>query len=339
MTAVEGAEAPRSVVVMGASAGGVEALCRAVGGLPPNFPAAVLVVLHILEQAPSALPGVLGRCTELRVEQGVDGRPLQAATVYVAPPGEHLLVDGAYAALSRGPKENGYRPSIDALFRTAAESFGDRVVGVVLSGSLDDGTAGLIDIEAAGGLAVVQDPNDALFTGMPESALRFAHPDHVVAADKIGPLLRDLVENFEDAPGSTRRAHRVSQDEIEDEDASAAAQRGEPTELTCPACGGTLWHKGDGDHGQYRCRVGHAYSPESLLSAQRTTLEQALWTAIVALEEQADLSNRLIERYERHQLHALADRMRAERDDARARADTIRDAMQGMHGTPSDEHG
>ncbi|HEV2743893.1 MAG TPA: chemotaxis protein CheB, partial [Rubrobacter sp.] len=167
----------RDVVTIGGSSGGVEALARLVGGLPADLPAAVLVVVHFPEGAPSALPRILSRSGPLEAVHPGDGDPVEKGRIYVAPPGLHLLMEDGRVRLARGPKENGHRPALDPIFRTAALEYGPRAVGVVLTGSLDDGTAGLAAIKARGGVAVVQDPEDALFRSMPESALRHVDVD------------------------------------------------------------------------------------------------------------------------------------------------------------------
>lgn len=180
------------IIVVGASAGGVEALSRLVSDLPEDLPAAVFIVLHMGPHSTTALPHILARRTKLAVEHARDGEPIENGRIYVALPDRHLLVGRDTVRVSTGPKENGHRPAVDSLFRTAAAAYGPRVVGVVLSGSRDDGTAGLRAIHARGGLAVVQDPDEALFPGMPQSALAGDHPDFVVPVGEIGSLLSDL---------------------------------------------------------------------------------------------------------------------------------------------------
>lgn len=179
----------RGVVAVGASAGGVEALRALVAELPPDFPAAILVVLHIPRDAPSALPAILTRSGQLPARQAVDGEPVRPGRIYVATNDRHLLLLDGRLRLSRGPAENNHRPAVDPLFRSVARAAGRRAVGVVLSGSRDDGAAGLASIAAAGGVAVVQKPSDALHPGMPEAALAAVAPDHSLPAAELGGLL------------------------------------------------------------------------------------------------------------------------------------------------------
>ena len=189
----------RDVVVIGASAGGVEALTTVVGRLPERLPAAVFVVLHVPSHGRSLLARVLGRHANLAVAGACDGDPVTPGRISVAPTDHHLMLSDGRVRVVRWPRENGHRPAIDVLFRSAASSYGPRVVGVLLSGLLDDGTSGLAAIKQRGGLAVVQDPADAMFPDMPRSALRNVDLDHVLPLDAIGPALGRLVDEGGDA--------------------------------------------------------------------------------------------------------------------------------------------
>jgi two-component system, chemotaxis family, protein-glutamate methylesterase/glutaminase len=279
----------RNIIVVGASAGGVLALSELVASLPANLPAAVFAVLHVNPHCPSALPAILNRSSALPVLHPKDGEKIQAGRVYVAPPDRHLILQDGQVRLSYGPTENGHRPAIDVLFRTAARAHGARVIGVVLTGSLDDGTAGLAHVKQYGGLAVVQDPEEADYRSMPESALRHVAVDHVLPIAGMGPLLDHLARAPlpEPLPSPPEGDMGKSDLEIEDE------QKGVPSGLTCPDCAGALWERSDGNLVHFRCRTGHAFSPESLAAMQAESLESALWAAVRSLEENASLARRL----------------------------------------------
>jgi two-component system chemotaxis response regulator CheB len=284
------------LVVIGASAGGVEALQAMVKNLPAEFPAAVLVVLHVASAATSVLPQILSRKGPLPATFASDGDELRPGQIYVAPSDHHMLVDDGRIRLTRGPRENGHRPAIDPLFRSAARSADGRCIGVILSGLLDDGAEGLRFIKASGGGAVVQDPDDAHYPSMPEAALGLTAVDRVVPADQMAEALCALIE---DPPHRVRAEHPAAL-VIEECDVD-----GPPSGLTCPECGGALWEKDDGPNVRYACHVGHAYSIASLLEEQGRSLETILWSAVRALEERAEMHRRLAQRASgaRSQLH------------------------------------
>lgn len=303
----EGASEPeraRAVIVVGASAGGVEVLRELVAALPADLPAAVLVVLHVASGAPSVLPAILGRRSRLPVVHAHGDETVRAGHVYVAPPDQHLLLADGCTSLLRGPRENGVRPAVDPLFRTAAQTYGPRAIGVVLSGTLDDGTLGLGAIKRAGGLAVVQDPTEALFDGMPRSACERVTVDHVVPVREMGSLLARLARELT-ASEDTTMTDRDDADEIErteerrEIDGGARQNEGLGGELsgfTCPECHGALWEMRGGAVVRYRCRVGHAYAESALQDAKGVSIEAALWTALTALDEQAALTWRMAQR-------------------------------------------
>jgi two-component system chemotaxis response regulator CheB len=276
------------IVVVGASAGGVEALSQLARGLPPQIPAAIFVVLHTPPFGNSVLPLILKRAGRLPVAHARDGEPIQTGRIYVAPPDHHLLVGRGFVRLVRGPRENRNRPAVDPLFRTAARAYGRRVVGVVLSGTLDDGTAGLMAIKRLGGVAIVQDPDDALFAGMPQSAIENVEVDHVVPLDFVADLLDKLArEPVEETEEESVPEDLDKEAAIEALDLAAienGERPGTPSTFACPECGGTLWELQEGELTRFRCRVGHAFSPDSLLAEQSEALETALWSAFRALE-------------------------------------------------------
>ncbi|MGY1731003.1 chemotaxis protein CheB [Geodermatophilus sp. SYSU D01045] len=306
----------RDLVVVGASAGGVEALRELLAGLPRHLPAPVLVVLHMPSSGRSALPAVLARVSALPVHAAIDGMALRPGTVTVAVPDRHLMVVDGHLLLSRGPRENGHRPAIDVLFRSAARVHGPGVVGVVLSGALDDGTAGTIAIRARGGVVVAQDPEDALYASMPLHALQVGGADCVVPVSGMPALLERLLrEEVDDAAAPPPTDLMTTETEMAQLDGDAMDQDdrpGTPAGFGCPTCHGSLFSITEGGMERFRCRVGHAWSPEALAAEQAQALEGALWMALRGLEERASLSLRMGMRAEAggHRHSALAFRRR-----------------------------
>lgn len=282
---------PERIVLIGGSAGAVEAVAEIVGGLPAGFPAAVFVVVHFPAESVSILPRILGRSGHLPASHPRDGDPIEPGRVYVAPPGFHLLINRGRMRVVRGPKENGHRPAVDPLFRTAASAYGPDTIGVIVTGNLDDGSAGLRRIKDAGGTAIVQDPETALYPGMPSNAIAYAEVDHVVPLPEIAGLLTRLaaLPNGGAMPDNLD-THAAENDVVL---ADRTHRGGVPSTQTCPECHGTLWEQEDGDLTRFRCRVGHAFSAETLVDQQAAYLEISLWTALRALEEHAALARRM----------------------------------------------
>lgn len=318
------------IVVMGASAGGVDALIDLVASLPGDFQAPVCVVLHIPADSPSLLAKILQREAKIRVKEAEDGEHYVSGTMYIAPPDRHLLVgDDGTLHVTRGPRENRHRPAVDPLLRSAALSHGRRAVGVILSGTLDDGTAGLLAIKQRGGIAVVQDPEDALYPGMPQNALHHVEVDYSVRLRDLARLLTSILAG----PLPPRVLKPVAVDDMTTEvrmaalkaDALADDDRpGKPSPYSCPDCGGVLWEIEEGEFPRFRCRVGHAYSPETMMGAQSDVLEEALWAAMKTLEESARLANRLAENERARGQDWLAERFEKKEREARTRVDVIR---------------
>ncbi len=303
------------MIVIGASAGGVEALVQLVRGLPADLPASICIVLHIPAQSPSMLPQILSRAGMLQAIQPVDYQKIETSRIYVAPPDHHLLIEHDYMRVVRGPKENRHRPAIDPLFRSAAVAYGPGVVGVVLTGSLDDGTAGLFTIKQYGGIAIVQDPKEALYPDMPESALAQVAVDHCLTIDRIGsvlahlahtPIVTELVQPTSDA---VEREVRIAA--METNPLNEGEQVGEPSAYSCPECGGVLWEVRDGALVRFRCRTGHAFSIDSVLAEQSERIEEALWVALKALDENASLSRRMAKQARQNNHIWLAERLEA----------------------------
>jgi two-component system chemotaxis response regulator CheB len=281
------------LIGIGASAGGIEALTRLLPELPVGLPAAILVVLH-LGRGPGAggLPRILSRAGLLPAAFAQDGDHIEIGRILVAPPDRHLVVQDGVVRLLDTPRENGARPAIDPLFRSGAREHGSRFVAVVLSGALDDGSAGLVAVRRRGGLAVIQDPEDALFAGMPRNALETAGADHRVSLAAMGPLLVQLARGGRDDRMTSPRRLRLSPAE----GGRPGHPPGAPSPFSCPDCGGVLWEsKADGVT-RLECRTGHAYGPISLASSQDDSVDAALWAAIRALEERSALARRLEER-------------------------------------------
>ncbi len=305
----------RDVIVIGASAGGVEVLLTLVSELPANLPAAIFVVLHTSPEVPSVLPELMSMRGRLPAIHAVHDDKIELGHIYVAPPDNHLLLRPGRMEVVRGARENGHRPAADALFRTASRSYGPRVVGVVLSGYQSCGTAGMMSIKARGGIAVVQSPDSAAAPDMPQSVLDRVDVDYVVHPLELPGLLVQLADS--PAPPSSPEVSDVMR-QIE------GSQLGAPVEIVCPLCQGVLTEAKAGGFEDFRCHVGHAFTLDSLVREQSEDLERTLWAAVRALEESSALSQRLA-------AHASDDRLRA-RFSEKARtqmqqADTIRDLL------------
>ena len=293
--AVFAVSTPSHLIVIGTSAGGMPALTQLVAMLPATLPAAVLVVQHLSpDSTGEPLVARLARHTGLRCQLARPETPLDAGHLYLAPPDHHLLVKGNRLLVTRGPRENSYRPAADALFRSAAVAFDSQVVGVVLTGMLHDGTAGLEFIKRCGGIAVVQDPADAEYPSMPESALRAVAVDHIVPLAQMGALLTQLVSAGPSGPPEQMNIPLDLQLEAAIAErvvgtAEQVSQLGHLVPMTCPDCGGNLWQV---DHGQvlrYRCHTGHAFTAEALAESSQHALEETLWVALRMMEERHNL--------------------------------------------------
>ncbi len=276
--------AQHDVVVVGASAGGVELLLDLAGELPADIPASIFVVIHTAPGFLSSLPELLSSRGPLPAVYPVHGAEIVPGRIYVAPPDNHLLVRQGYVEVVRGPRENGHRPAVDPLFRSASWAYGPRVIGVVLSGHLDCGTAGMMSVKARGGVAVVQDPATAVAPDMPRSVLARMPVDHVVEPAELPGLLTRLARQ----PASEPKAPPPGVVE-----ALEGRREGTRAELVCPACHGVLTETEIGGFRHYRCHVGHAFSLESLVGEQSEDVERALWSAVRSLEEGAALSRRV----------------------------------------------
>lgn len=312
---------------MGASAGGIEPLKRITSELPAGLPAAVAVVLHVPATG-SRLPDIINRDAVLPADHAVDGGPVVAGRIAVAPPDHHLLVRDGRFVVVRGPRENGFRPAIDPLFRSAASSYGSRAVAVVLSGSGADGSAGSAAVAARGGCVIVQDPDEASFPGMPERAIARDHPDRVMPAERIAAAIVAAVRDFPTAVDVSENGR----DEMNLETSFAGLDRdtveiseppGRPSAFACPACGGVLWEVDDGLR-RFRCRVGHAYTDDSVLAEESDEIDKALWAAFRALHERADLATRTARRSQGQGRAGVAGRLESQAREALDQAELIR---------------
>jgi two-component system, chemotaxis family, protein-glutamate methylesterase/glutaminase len=326
------------IIVVGASAGGVETLCQLVSSLPPDLAAAVFIVLHIPVHGKSMLPKILNRAiakqhgelSSLQAHHPTDGELITPGRIYVAPPDRHLLIKDRCIHLSRSARENSHRPAIDTLFRTAARSYGQRVVGVILSGLLDDGTAGLAAIKQCGGVAIAQDPAEALYSGMPSSAIANVDVDYILKVGDIAKTLTYLASQ----PVVESKAPVTQQLEMEaniahfDLDTMQNTHRpGTPSGFACPECSGALWELLEGKLVRFRCRTGHAYSINSLLAEQTDALEVALWSALRALEEKAALTQRMAKRAQTNSQNISAQRFTEQSQDSQKSAALVREML------------
>lgn len=313
------------IIAIGASAGGIDALRTLVATLPSGLPASLLIVQHLSPTSPGMLPEILDRAGPLAAVSAQDEETLEPAKIYVAPPDRHLLVgEDGRLRLSRGPKENLARPAVDPLFRSAALVFGPRLIGVVLTGYLDDGTAGLQAIKLCGGAAIVQDPKEALAPGMPSSALRNVHVDYCLPLVEIGPqLVRMIVEPARprvEKPGDLAAEVAVSAGEAGSME--KLERLGEPSPLACPECHGALTLLPGEGPSRFRCHTGHAYTEQTLLASLAKNTEIAFWTAMRCLQEEAILKRHMA-------THSIAGGAEAQTllsgaDQAMAAADRIR---------------
>ena len=291
--------AGHDIIVMGASAGGVEALPQILSGLPEKFPASVFVVLHVPAQARSNLPKIIQRQARLPTRHAEDGERIRRGRIYVAPPDLHLRLESDCVRLVRGPKENRHRPAVDPLFRSAAKSYGPRVVGLVLTGALDDGTQGLDVIKKCGGVAIVQNPDEAAMPGMPLSALRYVEVDQILTLKQMPAALVRLARTSPSGKPSPACAEAHREPGMMEADLNIEkmhAKVGPPSGFICPDCNGPLWETPYGDLPHFRCFAGHAFSPESLMAGEADSVERALWIAFKTLEERATLLDKLAAR-------------------------------------------
>lgn len=312
------------VIAIGASAGGVDALLEIAAALPARFPALVLVTQHV-GTYPSILPELMRTRGHLHATHPSDGDPAHPGTIYVAPPDQHLLLQGDRLHLSRGPKENHSRPAVDPMMRSVALACGPRAVGVVLTGQLDDGTVGLKAIKRCGGFAIVQDPATAVEPSMPASALANVEVDLQLRVDQIVPALVRIVTGTRHAAPDSLPGDVVREQEmLEGHDMIAnLAAMADPSTLTCPDCGGGLWELKERNPLRYRCHTGHAFTAQSLAHAQEETTDHALWSGVRTLAESELLLRRVAQIARDRGDHAQAEAGERRADRVRERVNAL----------------
>jgi len=321
------------IIVVGASAGGIDALKKLIQGLPKDFPASIFVVQHLSPHRESTLPDILQRVSKLPVSSPDHQKKIQQGHIYIAPPDKHLVLENSHMNLVHGPKENHSRPSVDVLFRSAALQYGPRVIGIVLSGSLGDGASGLHAIKSAGGIAIVQDPEDAIYPSMPLSAALQVSVDALLPLEKIPEeltkLIRQPVNSMKSKKNSKKKLAKKELEilELKEEALNKEGEYGVPSVYSCPDCRGVLWEIKDGDLVRFRCRTGHGYLPEILSERQADNIESTLWAAMTALEEKSSLSMRLATRFMGFGDSLAAQRFRTKSKDALKKAEALRDFL------------
>lgn len=322
----------RDIIVVGTSSGGIDALKKLAAGLPRDLKAAVFVVLHVAPYSLGILPEILEREGPLPVTNASDMGQIEQGHIYVAPPDQHLLLDSSgHMRVTRGPRENRFRPAIDPLFRSAAHAFGPRVVGVILTGWLDDGTAGLWAVKERGGTAIVQHPDDAFAPAMPLNAIKHVEVEHIVPLKEIAPLLVRLTETQAEEKGARPVSEEMDIEvKVAREDNAleiGIMNWGEPSVYACPECHGVLLQLKEGGNPRFRCHTGHAYSVDSLLAEFTEKTEESLWSAIRALEEGALLLRDLAKHFRDRHDGADAEALLKRADESQKRANLVRRAV------------
>ena len=332
----------KDIVVIGASAGGVEALQRLCASLPADFPASVFVTQHLSPSAKSVLPQLLDRAGPLPACSPTDGDRIERGRIYVAIPDHHMLLRAGKILMRRGPNENRTRPAVNALFRSAAIAYGGRVIGVVLTGLLDDGTDGLIAITAGGGTSIVQDPDDAEWPSMPRNALKRDHVDHAVPLSELGELLSRMVGEEANPSVPLPEEYRV-EDRMAAEEFAVMEQDmvtpGTPSHISCPDCGGVLNQIEMQEEIRFRCQVGHAFTPLGLAAAQSDELERALSIAARTHRDRIRLFEQMEESAHARGLPRAEGRWKKASLESQRMIQVLEDAMSSLRKPTSDAEG
>ena len=324
----------KNIVVMGGSTGSFDVFKRVAKDLPPDLDAAIFIVWHMSPDVRGILPEVLNNAGPLPAHEARDGDEIKLGNVYVARADHHLLLDNSHMRVTRGPKENRFRPAVDPLFRSAAYEYGPRVVGIITSGALDDGTSGMWAIKMHGGVTVAQDPNDAEIPSMPESAIRQVTIDHIVPAKQIADLIVRL-SSEETTP--EEEAKMMKKDKrLKDEIGVAAEDRALQTRafdvnalspFSCPDCSGVLSKLQDGGRIRFRCHTGHAFSADSLLASLTENIEESLWSASRGIDESIMLLNHIGDHFAEVNQASLAAQFFQKANEASRRNDIVRSAI------------
>jgi two-component system chemotaxis response regulator CheB len=305
--------AARNIIAIGASAGGFEALQELVATLPTDLDAAILVTLHIYHTSDGILPYILNRAGTLPATNAVDGEPVETGRIYVAPPDYHLVLDDQHLQLSHGPKESMQRPCINAMFRSVAAAYGPRASGVLLTGTLDDGAAGLWEIQQHGGTTIVQDPAEAVFPAMPKNAIRGLNVQYIVRIREMAPLLVRLTERseryFPEIPVQSQL---------------------EPADQSCPECGGAMRSVRMGRLQEYRCHTGHRFGLMSLIAQKRNVVEHAIESALAQSEELTQLLESVQTEAEVETKQTLGEEIAERREEQ----ETLRELVRGRKARP-----
>ena len=321
------------VITIGTSAGGIQALKVLLSQLPQDFPGSIYIVQHLSSDAPSYLASFLAAVSKLPVAFARDRESIKPGQVYLAPPDLHLTLEVGYMRVMRGPRENRMRPAIDPLFRSAAVAYKSYATGVILTGMLDDGTAGLRAIKACGGFAIAQKPEDAVYSSMPQSAIANVAVDRVVPLQEIASILIERVHQtpplVKEVPPDLLLEVPIALDAITEP--KTMAQIGNPVAHSCPSCGGPLWQiNKNSPILRYRCHVGHAFTGSTLVEEQNEATEKALWIALRTLEERSRLLTSMSDRYEQNGATSLAKTHRERAKEALEHAILIRNLIRDL---------
>jgi len=319
---------PKDIIVVGASAGGIEALRVLVAALPADLAGSLFIVVHTSPDAPGMLADIFNRSGKLRATYATDGERIEKGRIFVAPPNRHLLIEPNRVRVTRGPKENRFRPAVDPLFRSAAQTYGPRVVGVILTGYMDDGTAGLWTVKRLGGTTVVQDPTDALVPFMPRNAATHVKVDYCLPLEKIAPLLVRLTTEAAEGDYQVPKEVEIEVNIAKEQKALDAGvlQLGEPSNYACPECHGVLLQLKEGTLFRFRCHTGHAYSVESLMADIGEKMDEAVWNSIRAFEEGELFMRHMAEHLDHGDKGPSAESFLKRADEAKRRANLMRQA-------------